>query len=344
MDKALKPRGRRVLCVIAALVMMLAAAAPLVAYAADNPLRFAVKQVFTASSALADGTFTYRLKALEPDNPMPAGSAAEGYTFAITGNNGVETGPLAYNKQGIYQYELVQVIGTEKPGYTYDRRVYTLEVYVDAALKAELVVRNQDGTKAGEIKFENAYHALPSDPSLMADPPVKKTVSGNPGSAGTFMFKLAAGDISYPMPAGSTNGTKTIQIVGSGEGMFGNWSYREEGVYYYSVYEVNAGENGYTYDTAVYTVTDTVKAENGQLVVARIVTNSMNKPVAEFAFINVYRGGPVNPDDPDPGKPGPITGDDRNTALYAALLALGVILIIGAAGYLSRGRRRHERT
>jgi len=318
---------------------MLAAAAPLAAHAADNPLRFMVKQVFTTSSASVDGTFTYRLKALGPDHPMPAGSTAEGHTFTITGNSGAETGPLSYNKQGVYRYELVQVIGIEKPGYTYDKRVYTLEVYVDAALKAELVVRNQDGTKADEIKFENAYHVLPSDPSLMTDPLVMKTVSGNPGSAGTFQFKLAAGDISYPMPAGSTNGTKTIQIVGSGEGRFGTWSYREEGVYYYSVYEVNAGESGYTYDTTVYTVTDTVKAENGRLAVARIVTNSMNKPVAEFAFINVYKGGSV-----DPGKPGPITGDDRSIALYVALLALGVILIIGAVGYLSRGRRQHERT
>jgi pilin isopeptide linkage protein len=122
----------------------------------------------------------------------------------------------------------------------------------------------------------------------MYDPPVKKTVFGIPNYNATFTFKLQAQDSSYPMPPGSTNGTKTIRITGSGSGSFGVWSYERTGTYYYTVYEVNDMINGYTYDTAAYIITDMVKEENGALVLTRIVTNSINKPVMSLIFNNYY--------------------------------------------------------
>jgi len=336
MNEILRTGGRRLFRAIAVFVMILITVTPMAVNAAGQSLQLTVKQIFTTSSPSAENTFTYRLKPLEEGNPMPAGSTAEGYTFAITGNATASIGPLSFSRQGIFQYELFQVTATVKPGYTLDKRTYAVMAHVDAALNVELVVVHENGTKANAIEFVNRYGTVPSDPALMVDPPVKKTVSGNPDKASAFVFKLTAKETSDPMPTGSANGAKTIQITGSGEAAFGKWSYDKEGVYYYTVSEVNTGEKGYTYDTVVYTITDVVKEENGQLVVSRVVANDTNKRVTTLGFINKYsRSGSGS-------GTGPKTGDDAETALYVTLLAVGGIVAVGATIYLIAGRKRKK--
>jgi pilin isopeptide linkage protein/LPXTG-motif cell wall-anchored protein len=220
------------------------------------------------------------------------------------------------------------VIDTKKPGYIYDIRVYTIEVWVDS-MSVDIVVWDEDREKAENIQFENSYKVSPSEPIKMTDPPVKKTVSGNPSYKTTFEFKLEAQTASSPMPAGSVNGTKTIKITGSGEGEFGTWSYDKAGTYYYIVYEVNTGASGYIYDTAVYMITDTVKEENGQFVLFRTVTNNLGKQVSAFTFINTFKE----------GKLGPKTGDDTPITLYLIMLAVGGALASGAMVSLRRSRK-----
>jgi pilin isopeptide linkage protein len=146
------------------------------------------------------------------------------------------------------------------------------------------------------------------------------------------------------MPAGSVNGTKTITVAGSGEGEFGTWSYEKEGVYYYYVSEVNTGERGYTYDKAIYTITDVVKAEDGRLGLSRVVTNDTNRQVTSLSFNNKYdSGGTIIPEGPKPDGPkpdGPKTGDDSNNKLYGSILVFGSLLVMGAAVYLLSARSR----
>jgi len=378
MNRIFETDNKSVMHIITVLILMLlaAASAPVSVYAADNPLKITLEQTVDASllSAEAETAFKYRLKPLASENPMPPGSTKEGYTLTVSGNRSIEIAPLRYIRAGIYRYELFQLIETRQLGYTYDQRTYTLEVYVDAALNVALVVRNTDGTKANSIKFENKYRALPSDPSLMIDPPVKKTVSGNPSQNSVFTFNLIARDASYPMPSGSVGRLKTIQIIGSGENKFGTWSYEKEGVYYYTVHELNAGEKNYTYDMSVYTITDTVKDENGRLSVLRTITNDMNKQVTTLSFINNYNLGnskaeiintpkinaapeidgkpPYTVDsnnittpntESKPGPESPKTGDDTKTVIYFMLFILGCILSIAAMGYLLVcGKRRNH--
>jgi pilin isopeptide linkage protein/LPXTG-motif cell wall-anchored protein len=373
MNAIQKIKGKGVLCVIMALAVMWIAFAPAAAYA-DGSIAFTVEQVFTTSSAQADSTFTYRLRPQEPGNPMPAGSTADGYTFTISGTNNAEIVITGFSRPGVFRYDLLQVIDTAKAKYTYDRQVYTIVVHVDASLGVKIIKINGEGAKTEHIRFENSYSSSPSNPFLMVDPPVRKTVSGNPSHNSTFYFKLVAQDPSQPMPAGSAGGVKTIQIVGSGKAEFGTWTYNKAGVYYYSIYEVNTGEAGYTYDTAVYTITDKVTVENGQFVLSRVVTNSANSQVTSCAFINNYSAGgyvvppvgsieqpviPIEPLDPldpnlniDPDDPArgkwngepdmPKTGDDSNSDLYLALLAFGGVLAMGAAIYLIKGKKREE--
>ena len=155
MKKILETNRKNVLCVAAAIVMILMACMPPAANAAAGPLRITVNQVFTASGGA--GVFTYRLKPLGTGNPMPAGSTAEGYTFTIAGTSSVTIEPGTFVLQGVYRYELFQVIGASKPGYTYDKRVYTIEVHVDEEPDVIVIVYNEDRTKAETITFQNSY-------------------------------------------------------------------------------------------------------------------------------------------------------------------------------------------
>lgn len=291
MERNFAAKFKKALCAAAAIIMMLIACVPTAAYAAADSAEISVNQIFTASDSDAGASFAYILEPHEKGNPMPAGSANEGYRFTITGTDSVIIDLAPFSVQGVYRYKLFQVVDTEKPGYTYDSRVYTIEVYVISGPDVKVVVLNEDGDKAATITFQNIYGVLPSDPDLMADTPVRKTVFGSPGRDRTFEFKLVAENSSNPMPPGSEAGVKTISVTGSGRNEFGVWSYTKAGTYYYKVYEVNAGAAGYTYDTAVYTITDMVRAENGQLVVSRIVTNDTNRPVTSFIFNNYYSGG-----------------------------------------------------
>ena len=289
-----------------------------VAHAASKPVKITVSQIFSASSAPAGDVFTYILKPIGTGVPMPAYSGTRGYAFSIAGNGSVEIGPLTYGSQGVYRYEIFQEIDSYKSGYSYDRRTFAVEVHVDEELRAAVVAFVDIDRKVNNIAFENGYKAMASDPKLMVDPPVRKTVTGEPDRDSVFIFKLIAQNPSNPMPSGSANGIKTMSITGSGFAEFGVWSYDKAGVYHYTVYEENTGEKGYTYDAAVYSIADIVTEENGRLVLSRAVTNELNKRVSTLDFENKYSTlnrvlgtGPIRNDDPnrdsditDDGNPG----------------------------------------
>ncbi|MCL2152349.1 MAG: VCBS domain-containing protein [Oscillospiraceae bacterium] len=309
MSRASKIMNRTV-CSIMVFMIVLIAVTPMATRAADGLLYLTVRQVYSASSNTVDETFDYRLRPLSPSNPMPSGSTATGYSFSITGNNSTTIGPLNYSRQDDYDYEVFQVIGTEKPGYTYDKKVYTIKVYVEESLDVYVTVSNVDSAKADEIVFENGYGITSTNPDLMIDPPVTKIINGNPGYSTTFAFRLVSQGDSQPMPSESDNGAKTIYITGQGQGKFGKWSYDKTGTYTYKVNELNTNVSGYTYDTTVYTITDIVTLVDGQLVLSRTITDNTNKTVTELAFTNVYRtgggggggggGGTVTPKPTDP--------------------------------------------
>ena len=348
MKRIIQTGNKRILRVIMVFVMLLAfvSLSSMSAYAESISLKLTAQQMFSSSSASTmNSEFTYVLYPLESGNPMPAESTEDGYFFSIIGKNSIDIELDGFVPQTKYTYELSPVIVEERPGYTYDRRIYTIEVYVFSSVAIEVVLLNEDDTKAEAIVFENSYESLPSDRSLMVDPPVKKTVSGDPTSESVFTFKLVAQDPSQPMPPGSVGGVKTVQVIGSGESEFGDWSYDKEGVYYYSVYEENRAEPGYTYDTAVYTITDVVSDENGQLILSRTVTNDSNKQVTSLTFINTYDSDTTSPPQENvfkPGIAGPLTGDDSDTLLYIVSLVLGSVLVSSAALYLIPKRKRNK--
>jgi len=337
-----KIREKRFLVYIL-LACLFALVFPQAVQAAPNEVTLVVEQVFTKPAAsMAADTFTYTLTALQHGSPMPAGSNGNTCTFTISGTDTINIGPVTYGMNGIYSYEIKQTVVSAQIGYTCDRQVYTVEVYVThtaGGLQADVVVYSEKGLKVSTIAFENIYEPLASDPSIMVDPPVKKTVFGAPSVDGSFTFKLEAENKSNPMPTGSAEGVKLMTIVGPGEEDFGTWSYTKAGIYHYSISEVNNGEVGYSYDATVYTITDYVTDVGGQLEVVRTVTNAADKPVDSYDFINKYTsvkgaGGPAN------RTKGAKTGDEAMTGLSQAMLFISGTVLMAYVVYLIMNRKK----
>ena len=342
-------KGIRLICVVAFAAMTMFIISPSPAQAASDPgtgtfIHIPVEQIFYNNSSIQpDDLFTYILEPVTPGSPMPAQVSKTGrtdpdsFTFELTGNATIDIGPIVFDRPGVYTYELYHVIDTAQPGYTYHQHDYEIVVYVNSRLETGVVIQNiinesaPERSKMAAISFVHAFADLPSDPNLTVDPPVRKIVTGNPSVNSTFLFQLTAQDPSYPMPAGSINGVKTLTIIGSGEKDFGTWSYISEGVYRYTVSEVNTHIKGYTYDTTVYTITDTVKDTDGQLTVSRVVTNDANKPVTSLAFVNKYSA-----------SDGPKMGDEGILTFAIMVFAIGIVLVIGATVYLIVTKKRKK--
>ena len=345
-------RGRKIIafCLLTGCILTMASARNASAAPSTHPVTLTVEQAVTMpEKSTADDTFTYQVTALETGIPMPSGSVGGAYTFTIDGTGDAAVGAIDFTHAGVYRYEVRQVIASPKTGYAYDGQVYAVSIYVKntgTGLAGEVIVQNSDGDKVGNLRFENTYSPLASDPAVMVDPPVKKTVTGSPGRDGTFKFKLEAKDSANPMPAGSREGVKTITIAGSGEEDFGTWSYTAAGSYNYTISEVNTGEAGYKYDQTVYTIADSVKDVDGRLVVERTVTDGANKQVSVCAFTNEYK--PVDSSNKSvngSNKPvngsifAPKTGDSSSMARYVIPAVTALLVLLASAAWRRKKKR-----
>ncbi|MCL2888909.1 MAG: hypothetical protein FWE65_00630 [Eggerthellaceae bacterium] len=283
-----------------------------------NEVILTAKQVVAGNtpSSLSEQTFTYCLTPEDVGNPMPVGSGPAGYVFSIAGTDEAQIGPMTFNVPGVYTYDL-RCVPTPLAYNTFDLHFYTIEIYVLYDLSAVTVVYHSGIFKSPEIEFVHSYLLLASDPAIMVDPPVQKTVQGNPATNAVFRFQLRAEVATNPMPDGSANGVKTMEIVGSGSEEFGTWAYTEEGTYRYTVVELDDGIANYSYDKTVYTITDVVTTVGGQLVVSRTVTGSMGGQSSSLAFTNTYTA-PAGPSTPGGA---PKTGDHTNPLFWVVLLA-----------------------
>ena len=256
------------------------------------------------SFQVEDGTpatrqFAYRMVPATPGAPLPGG-AAGAYAFQLTGDEALALPAIPFPAPGTYVYEVCRAPGGELDGYAYDGAAWTVEATVRAGpggLEPDYVMKDPAGYKCPKIAFVHRYRPLASDPSLLADPPVRKQVEGSPGQDGRFQFRLTAEREAYPMPEGSREGSKVLTITGEGEAEFGTWSYAKTGTYRYAVEEVEGGEAGYTYDGTAYTITDVVTDQSGRLSVRRTVEDGRGNAVQALAFTNRYQ-------EPGGGAPG----------------------------------------
>ena len=130
-----------------------------------------------------------------------------------------------------------------------------------------------------------------------------------------------------PMPNGSVNGVKTMEIVGAGEKEFGEFAFTQVGTYVYKIYEVDTGVEGYTYDKTIYTLTAEVTLEGTALKLDKVYTRD-DGVEADPVFTNEY-------EKPTPPPVTPPTGDISHPVFYGAIM----IGALGAAGLLMKKRR-----
>lgn len=135
------------------------------AYAAANSVEIdlPVKQTFVVhnqGTTKVNLTGTYELSATDESTPMPDGSKDGKYIFTIDGADAQATLSTSYAKTGTYNYTLKQIT-TGTDNYSYDRSSYTITVYIKNGnagnLNYQVIVKNEDNEKCGEILFRNSY-------------------------------------------------------------------------------------------------------------------------------------------------------------------------------------------
>gem|GEM_PF-1019544 len=290
--------------------------------------------------------------------PMPEGSENQKKQVSIVGGKDAATGTvgaaefgtITFNAAGTYVYEVKEEpVSTD--GYTNDTTVYTVTYKVTQVIKDGVNTLNSVRTftkpdsTAGvdKMTFNNTYTRKPAEspttpttPSsssqepapavkypAVAETPIEKMIGGDtPDTASAFTFTLTADNAKYPMPTNSTDGTKSVIILGAGTGTFGKIAYNAAGTYTYKISEVNTGIEGYTYDTNVYTMKVVVTEGDDRFTASTTITRSDGTAADRFAFGNVYTK-PVVKEVPSRG---PQTGDDSNMMLYG-----GITLIASAA-------------
>ena len=245
-------------------------------------------------------------------------------TATVTGAGETSFDTLTYTEVGTYIYTISEVDGGEA-GYTYDPTVHTVEVVVaDNNGVLELTYTIDGSANTTKAEFSNTFKLSP----VYIDPPVWKVISGDtPSTAATFKFRMEAASntagyavADMPMPEGSENGVKTMEIVGAGSKEFGEFAITKPGTYVYNIYEVNTGYEGYTYDTKIYTLTAEVTVEGDKLELKDTYTWD-GKAVDTPVFTNEYE----KPDEP---LPTPKTGDTTNTGMWTILggaVAIGTV-------------------
>lgn len=124
-------------------------------------------------------------------------------------------------------------------------------------------------------------------PPIWVDPPViQKKVEGEKAPETQFSF-LLKGENKAPMPEGSEGNTKIITLTGRGEAELGRFPFEKAGVYTYRVSELDGGEEGWSYDASVYTLTVTVTEQKGKLTATQSLEKNGQR-ARELVFINRY--------------------------------------------------------
>lgn len=123
-------------------------------------------------------------------------------------------------------------------------------------------------------------------PAVIAFPSILKTVEGETPPAERFTFCITAKD-NAPMPEGVKNSFLILSLTGGGELHPGEIRYTQPGTYAYTVTETADRQQGWLYDTSVYTVTVTVTEKDGALTAGTVITKE-GSIVNRIEFINRY--------------------------------------------------------
>lgn len=122
-----------------------------------------VQKRVTGDEPQEAGLFTFVMEAMDPTNPMPAGSEDGKKIAQISGAGSVEFGDIVFDKPGTYRY-LVYEMNLGAAGYTYDNtRYYVTYVVklVNEKLTCTRIIEDTDYNKVAKIEFTNKFKTPP---------------------------------------------------------------------------------------------------------------------------------------------------------------------------------------
>ena len=272
-------------------------------YPAKEEVQLTGTKTVTGKTPAAPETYSFTLSA-QDDAPMPAGSTG---TVTHSGAGEIDFGTVELPDAGTYVYTVKESSG-ETTTCDYDQSEYTITIVVDYDNDDPVISYMKDGEDADAVEFINYYRAVET-----VDPEVTKTITGRaPDPADSFSFTLSAQD-DAPMPDGSTDGSKTIDLTGAGNANFGPIVFPDAGTYVYTVIEV---EQTYVHDASVYTITYTVGEQGG----VDVEIKKDGEDADKVEFINNY---PLTIDVSKTWNHGEIPAADQPQSVTIYLLADG---------------------
>ncbi len=275
-------------------------------YNADSvvrvPVAIKVYEDTTGSKPLTDGMFAFKLEAVTPGAPVPAGVSPDG-SITVTNVGGNVTFPsvefkmsdLGTDDSKTFRYRFTEVKGNI-PGMEYDDTVFEADLVVSKGSDELSVVAtyykivNEVRENARIPEFKNTYN--PSDAKVTLEgEKVYSTANGlNPPSA-DFSFTLDGENAAADAYLKET----TASVTGSGEFDFGEMTFDKVGVYKFIMSENVPADNaklpGIVYDEHKVIVTVTVTDVNGQLVADVAYDNGDG--TEEAKFVNIYEPDPA---------------------------------------------------
>ena len=266
---------------------------------------------------------------------MAPTAGLDGYTFELVNEAGdviteATTGadgkacleiPADQFKNGAaeYTFTLREKEGTAS-NVTYDNTTYTVKVTLAACdpptetvqigaqsitihnYTSTVAVTNADDTplEDGALPtFTNTVKYLPD--AISVPIPGQKVVStGAPDTRFTFQLLDGNGDV-----------LETETLTGAGQFTFDSLTYDTVGKHTYTVRETHGGQDGWTYDSTVYTVTvDVTTDANGDLT-ASVTYSIGGTSCEEIVFTNSYTPPDTPPDNPPDDEDEPSTVNVR---------------------------------
>lgn len=199
-------------------------------------------------------------------------------------------GKLTFRKEGSFRFRITENKGSI-PGVEYDSHKYEVTIIVAKDTDGKLTATVSVVTETGSNVFRNVYNPEDvstgdeSDTSLTGE----KILTGKELNGGDFTFVIEALDGAPEPPVKEVTNNK------DGTFGFGNITFDQPGEYSYRITEKDQGQNGYTYDGRVYTVTFKVtdNPETGKLEITKEITVDGQK-AEQVVFENSYESG-----DPD---------------------------------------------
>jgi len=151
----------------------------------------------------------------------------------------------------------------------------------------------------------------------------KNIVGDTPPTNSEFQFVLTGLD-GAPMPLDASGNTTTITIKGEGIGEFSDITFRTPGTFVYTVHELNTEQEGFTYDTAIWTVTFVVAINNENELYMQSAAYAKNDIIADEAiatFTNKFETEYTSSDIPKTS--------DSNRMIIWLMLAIASASVLG---------------